>query len=165
MFDTTGANCAAGQSGKVWFLAGVFGGSVTRTCTVPAGKALFFPVLNAVFGSGVFDCEPTAPGVCDVAALRAGAAARMDNPISLAVSIDGVAVQHLKAYRVPSPVFSLTFPAGAIFGLPEGAFSPNVGDGYYVMLTPRSAGPHTIYLKGVANNGDSVEVTYHLTVQ
>lgn len=167
VFDTTGVNCAVGQSGPVWFLAGVFGGSVTRACTVPAGKALFFPVLNAVFGSGVFDCEPTAPGVCDVSVLRAGAAARMDNPIELAVTIDGVAIPmvDLLTLRVQSPRFSLTFPVGAIFGLPAGTFRPNVGDGYYVMLTPRSVGPHTIYLKGVANNGELVEVTYHLTVQ
>ena len=44
--DTTGAQCAQGQTGKVWFLAGTFVGPVTRTCTVPQGKALFFPILN-----------------------------------------------------------------------------------------------------------------------
>src|ERR1700736_2743901 len=32
--DTTGVNCAQGQAGPVWFLAGTFGGSATRTCTV-----------------------------------------------------------------------------------------------------------------------------------
>jgi hypothetical protein len=51
--DTTGANCAQEQAGPVWFLAGTFGGSaVTRSCTVPAGKALFFPILNSIFGAG-----------------------------------------------------------------------------------------------------------------
>ncbi len=33
-----------------WFLAGTFGGSpVERTCTMPAGRWLFFPLVNYVF--------------------------------------------------------------------------------------------------------------------
>src|SRR5258706_16430044 len=32
----TGAQCAVGQRGPVWFLAGSLGEVVTRTCTVPA---------------------------------------------------------------------------------------------------------------------------------
>jgi hypothetical protein len=40
--DTTGGNCMVGQSGFIWFLAGVFGGgTATRSCSVPAGKVLF----------------------------------------------------------------------------------------------------------------------------
>ena len=43
------ADCSAGQSGNVWFLGGTFGASgigVVRNCTIPAGKALFFPIIN-----------------------------------------------------------------------------------------------------------------------
>src|SRR6266700_1791762 len=48
VLDTTGANCDVGQSGQVWFLAGSFtSGTITRTCTVPHGKALFFPIFNS----------------------------------------------------------------------------------------------------------------------
>jgi hypothetical protein len=44
-----GEQCAGGQSGKVWYLAGTVGsGSVTRTCTVPTGRALFFPITGDV---------------------------------------------------------------------------------------------------------------------
>src|SRR6202043_2144227 len=47
--DTTGGNCMVGQRGSVWFLAGIFGGgSATRTCAVPEGTVLFFPVINTV---------------------------------------------------------------------------------------------------------------------
>src|SRR5712691_7423620 len=48
VFDTTGTNCAIGQSsGPVFFLAGAATTDlVTRTCTVPAGKALLFPIVN-----------------------------------------------------------------------------------------------------------------------
>src|SRR5438132_1286978 len=42
LFDT--ADCSAGQSGNVWFIAGNFTGTpVVRNCTIPVGKALFFP--------------------------------------------------------------------------------------------------------------------------
>src|SRR2546427_7156737 len=34
VLDTTGVHCAEGQTGKVWFLAGTFGGAATRTCTI-----------------------------------------------------------------------------------------------------------------------------------
>jgi len=165
LLDSSGANCAEGQAGPVWFLAGTFGGSATRTCTVPDGKALLFPVLNFVDGAAVFDCQPTGSGPCDEEALRAEAKAAEDNPLLLEASVDGVALQNLSAYRTQSPVFSITFPEGAIFGLPSGTFTPNVSDGYWVMLAPRSAGTHTIHFKGIDHNGFSAEVTYNLTVQ
>jgi hypothetical protein len=43
--DTTGKNCAINQNGPVWFLAGISGGSAERTCVIPAGKAISFPVV------------------------------------------------------------------------------------------------------------------------
>ena len=48
LFDTTGASCMAGQRGSVWFLAGTNGatGPVTRSCSVPEGASIFFPVIN-----------------------------------------------------------------------------------------------------------------------
>ena len=46
---------AKGQPGGVWFLAGSFGGRVTRTCTVPAGTPLVFPLVNLIGASG--DCD------------------------------------------------------------------------------------------------------------
>jgi hypothetical protein len=55
--DTTGKDAVVGQRGKVWFLAGVFAGtSAERTCSVPEGTALFFPVINSV--------QINAPNVC-----------------------------------------------------------------------------------------------------
>lgn len=162
--DPTGANCAEGQSGKVWFLAGTFGGSATRACTVPHGKALLLPILNTAFGAGVFDCEPTGSGPCVVSVLRASAAAQLDNPMLLQASIDGRPLQSLSSYRIQSPVFSLTFPAGAVFGLPSGTFTPHVSDGYWLLIAPLSAGAHTIHSRGITNSGFEVELTYNLTI-
>lgn len=152
-FDSTGANCGQGQSGHVWFLPQSFGGNFTRTCQIPSGKALFFPIFNDLFGAGVFDCDPTNPGVpCDVPTLRAAAAAWMDNPLLLEASIDGVPVQNLNAYRAKSPTpFNITFPEDAVFGIPSGTYYPHVSDGYWLMLAPLSRGTHTIHIKVIAN--------------
>src|SRR5262245_50717964 len=73
LFDETGARIANGQSGKVWFLAGVINvsGSAERTGTIPAGKALFFPILN-------FEADNLAPPLdppLDESGLRAQAKA------------------------------------------------------------------------------------------
>src|SRR5436309_708111 len=44
--DPTGSNCGQNQTGPVWFLAGTTGGSAERTCTIPSGKAILFPVIS-----------------------------------------------------------------------------------------------------------------------
>jgi len=118
-FDTTGANCAQKQAGPVWFLAGTFvgGSAVTRSCTVPAGKALFFPILNSIFGAGAGDCDPTNPGVlCNLADLRVAIAATLDS-VTLTASIDDQPLENLRQQRVQSPAFTITLPVGAVFGL------------------------------------------------
>jgi hypothetical protein len=172
--DETGAHCAEGQAGRVWFLAGsFFGGTFVRACAVPPGKALFFAVVNAAFGAAVGDCEPTNPGVpCDVPTLREAAEESMD-PVTIEASIDGVPLRNLNDYRVQSPVFRVTLPEGNVpelIGLPapSGTYKPMVSDGYWLMHTPLSAGAHTIHFKSIITGGPFVgtntEVTYHLTV-
>jgi len=47
--DRSGENCHLKQNGPVWFLAGTYGTQRTiRTCKVPRGKYLFFPIINYV---------------------------------------------------------------------------------------------------------------------
>lgn len=50
LLDDTGADCTRNQKGDVWFLAGAFFGTtpITRSCTIPTGKALFFPIANTL---------------------------------------------------------------------------------------------------------------------
>jgi hypothetical protein len=171
-FDTTGANCAVGQVGPVWFLAGTFSSAppkITRSCTIPHGKALLFTPLTQLDGAGAFDCDPSVPGVpCDLNALRALAAAAEDNPSKLKASVDGSSLRHLIDHRVQSPVFLITYPKDAIFGLPSGISTPNLADGYWVLLSPLSPGKHTIHFEAVSNAASgsfAVDVTYNLTVQ
>src|SRR3990170_2074147 len=47
--DPTGEDAALNQRGSVFFLAGTFGGAATRTVTIPAGKRIFFPIINGVW--------------------------------------------------------------------------------------------------------------------
>jgi hypothetical protein len=46
--DRTGSRCAQDQPDDVFFLAGTTGGAVRRRCEVPAGRPLFFPVVNVL---------------------------------------------------------------------------------------------------------------------
>ncbi len=158
------------QAGPVFFLAGTAGGDpVTRKCTVPAGKALFFPILNSVWGAAVGDCDPTVPGVaCNLGILRKSAADSMDS-VKLTAIIDGDPVENLTQQRVQSPVLTITYPDNSVTGVPEGTYAPNVSDGYWLLLPPLPAGSHTIYFKGVSTGGifegAVIEVTYKLFVQ
>jgi hypothetical protein len=147
------ANCAEGQSSNVWFLAGTFvPGKVTRTCTVPAGKSLFFPIVNTVWIS-------TDDGdTLEIA--RAETKAYIDQTTLLEVSIDGVPLENLQNYRAVSPPFD----SNLIFGEPVVTYSPSISDGYWLMLAPLSAGEHTISILGKINPDFVVDVTYQLTV-
>jgi hypothetical protein len=170
LFDETGADCAAGQSGPVWFLGGVFNvtGSATRDlCVVPAGKALFFPILNVEWDNF---CPPIAPPL-SVADLAATAAAWVNLATDLECDVDGKQVRNLSSYRVVADPFAIQLPAGNIweaFGCltPAGSYSPLVPDGIYVMLAPLSAGSHTIHFHGTigAPVNFTLDITYHLTV-
>jgi hypothetical protein len=162
--DTTGGHCGELQSGPVWFLAGTFGtGPVTRSCMVPAGKALFFPLVATTFGAGVFDCEPTVPGtLCNLAALRVSAGAPLDGA-TLSATLDGNTIRHLRDQRVQLPAMTLTYPPDGVFGAAAGTYSPNVGDGYWLMVAPLSRGAHTLHFRAEVP-GFVADVTYHLTV-
>lgn len=168
-FDTTGANCGQKQSGPVWYLAGLFSpGSVIRNCTVPAGKALFVPIFSGTFGSATFDCKPTEPTVtCNIADLRILAAGAVE-PATVSASIDARPVGDLRRQRVQSRVETITTPAGAVFGIPSATFTPNVSDGYWLLISPLSIGRHTIRFRAQVSGGPfpgNFEVTYNLTVR
>src|SRR5438876_5449605 len=104
---TDTADCSAGQAGPVWFLGGTFVstteggitiGRATRDCSVPAGKALFFPIIDSecstLEGNGTTDAE-----------LRGCAKFFQDHAHDMTCTIDGVAVQDVASYRAQSPLF------------------------------------------------------------
>lgn len=168
LFDETGADCGAGQTGNVWFLGGVFnvsGSAVRDLCVVPTGKSIFFPILNVEWDNV---CPP---GTLTPEELRATATWYMDLATDLECEVDGFTVQNVAAYRFAGDPFAATMPEGNIFQYfgcptPAGAYGPMVPDGMYLMLSPLPPGPHTIHFKGTVGDpiNFTLEITYRLTV-
>lgn len=165
--DTTGEHCTAGQTGQVWFLAGTFGTSdVERTCTVPKGTALFFPLINAFSGAFLNDPE-------ELRTVEYNRKQVMCHDVVISAEIDGVPVNNPLQYFEQSPIFEVQFPKDNIFELTEEdakdlLLSPTVDAGYYLFLHPLRPGTHTLHW--VASQtcpfGEfAQEVTYHLTVR
>lgn len=166
LFDT--ADCSEGQTGHVWFLGGSFATSTTeRTCTVPTGTALFFPVLNTECSSlepDPFFCDDTASCLtCNDQFYTGG------NELSLVV--DGVEITNLESYRVQSGVFPIgPVPDDNIFGVPGGTSGISLADGHYVMLAPLSKGQHRIDFRACFEffggcSGFELVVGYDITVK
>lgn len=185
-FDTTGEFCHVGQEGPVWFVAGNFGGENTRSCTVPAGKALFIPIFNYVYWAPEdlsFVRDVVAPsqgwdltGLTEEEILRMGVNWASDHATALSVTIDGVAVVDPWQYRAESSAFSIELSNMLEdYGYAPGPRSPNVSDGYWIMLRPLSRGQHTINFSSAGSysiaNGDpfdqefTLDVTVYLTVE
>ena len=167
--DTTGGNCMVGQRGSMWFLAGTFGsGSATRTCAVPEGTVLFFPVINAVNINTPKVCGQ-GPRNIPVSDLRALSAASVNGATNLSVKVDGKPVANLQ--RVRSRVFEVALPEDNVFdapctgaglgNVPAGIYSPAVDDGFYVMLAPLNGRTHKLQFHA---ENPSQDVTYNLTV-
>jgi len=151
----------AGTQGKKWFLAGTLDGSeVERTCTMPVGKQLFFPVGNVVF-------LITEPEETEEEA-RQAVNGFMDNVLdahdfSMVVTVDGKEIEPRRIVRADSPLFTATVPED---GLLPAASYPGVADGLWAALPPLSKGEHTIHFEMSAPSvGFSQDNTYHLTVE
>jgi hypothetical protein len=170
----TTVDCSAGQSGHVWFLGGTFAPTSTtptasrsdvyRSCSIPAGTFLFFPILDSEWDN--LFCPNT-----NFTAQQLVAAAELGIndivPGSMSAVIDGFSVPGLHSghsiFRALSPWFSYTFPAdnvGQFFGcnFPAGTMPPPVGhhpgaiaDGVYLLLPPLAPGVHTIHFGGEIN--------------
>ncbi|MGA2569714.1 MAG: hypothetical protein ABSF23_04280 [Terracidiphilus sp.] len=178
LFDNS--DCSTGQSGPVWFLGGKFCPNgeacsydhVVRSCAVPAGKALFFPILN-VEDSALEERlaeNPGKPEFQQISVMRKIRDASLANA-RVSCTVDGAAVLDLQErYRVQSDAFSFTLPADNYFTsfygtrFPEGSFFPAVADGWYLMLAPLPLGHHVLKFRGVGR-AFTVDVQYNLNVQ
>lgn len=164
VLDKTGEFAGEGQQGPVWFLAGNVGGKTTRKCVVPAGKPLFFPVINYA--------ESAPPDKADDKKLVAAAKAAMDREVELEAALDGEPIARLARFRVASDAFTVAGPDRAA----DAAFEDIVGkqkvasNGYFLMLKALSPGKHTLHFRGKVKAEKGKEpfeedVTYELTVE
>jgi hypothetical protein len=167
LLDQTGKNCAEGQSGPVFFLVGVINtsGTAVRNCTVPAGKALFFPVLNV-------ECSTLEGDGTTEQQLRDCAKHIMDGATGMACDVDGVSIKNLQRFRVESGLFQEgPLPNNNLeqlfgFNAPAGTVTNAFADGVYLMLEPPTVGNHTVHFHGSFPAFNfTLDIVYHLIVK
>lgn len=159
--------CETNQKGRIWFLVGQpGGGSATRTCTVPRGTQLFFPLANNFYGAFLNDpAEQRTPEfVFDHAECAV---------TRFSVAVDGRPLRHPRAHRVSatdSGLFDLQLPVDNILGLdesqaPELLLSPSAQSGTYVLLKPLRTGQHTLHWTAASTCSPiPQDITYTITV-
>ncbi|MFO1204416.1 MAG: hypothetical protein U1E63_01430 [Burkholderiales bacterium] len=175
--DTDGRYCNLNQPKEgVWFLAGTFGQvNVTRTCTIPKGRALFYPLVEY----GWIDCPGTPDEDLSDAQVRAILAGTIDTACQLTSTLDGVAIASLQVLtgRTQSPNFRSILPNDSVIAdksgcptpLPGGKTGRQIVDGYWIMVPPLSSGKHNLTLHGALCNPNGPAffengVTYNLNV-
>jgi len=140
------------------------GGSVERTVTIPAGKALFLPIYNVVEINAPQLGDPPWSAARELE-LRQLAADSIESVTDLSADIDGRPVVDLASYRVQDDgPFNIDLPDNNVFDVPADTYGPSVSDGYFLMLAPLPAGKHTIHFSSTAG-GVTQEVTYYLSVK
>jgi hypothetical protein len=147
--DTDGSLCANGQSGPVWFLAGTYGSKRTvRRCSIPAGKTLFFPLINTIAFPPDDEREACA-------SLMLRAESLTEAPAALVLELNGKRFAGLEAHRQATKGCFLVAPDDD---------APAAGNGYYVALGPLKRGHYTLNF-GAILPSMSQAVTYTLDVR
>ena len=169
--DVDGTYCDFDQSGPVWYLAGSFGSATVRSCTVPAGAAIFFPIVNFYAN---YPCPPEfgfepAPGQSLEEFLTEFVTTAIDGATNMLVEVDGVSLGDVTPFRATSGLIALDIDPSWAAADPcvTGAPQPAVVDGYWMMLPPLSPGAHTLHFHAELPNfgGFVLDVTYNLTVR
>jgi len=140
--DTTGENCHRGQPSDVFFLAGSFGTTETRQCTLPKGTPILIPVLNAVCGVQISDC-----GFGSTASKNA----TLDGEVLAIVNVAS-----------PSPVTIEPVAGNPVFPDVTGPVSVQL-NGDWVLIPALEAGTYDLRVWG-GEGGFALDVTYHLVV-
>ncbi len=137
--DEDGSDCERNQPQDVWFLAGTFGTRAERTCSIPGGVPVAFPLVNLM--GGPQDCTSfmsTAKG----AAVLDGKKVDSESSRGESISVQGVLFNPVTG---TDERFTTT------------------GCGIWVQLPPLKPGKHTLTIRGEAQDL-SVGVDYSLTV-
>ena len=157
-----GQQCEGEFVEGVFFLAGTLGGGdATRTCTVPADTALFFPVVNAF-------CTEDEPNYPQCARRPVNTALASGDPYA---TLDG---EDLKIRRLATGPFTLILPEDNIFDCPQcdppfdlagGPYEHRaISDGLWVYL-PQGLEPGEYTLEFGGDLGDfPLNITYTLIV-
>jgi hypothetical protein len=162
--DTEGVDCGVNQDGDVWFLAGPLAPGYSRTCVIPAGKAILSAVVAFIddFPCPNPDFKPPA-GQSLEAFLRADVGPYIDAVSLATATLDG---KPLKVRRVATGLFGFTGAASLSAYDPCITGSPQLGvsDGYWVTIDPPAPGTHTLHIRSSSPFGQS-EGTFTLVIR
>jgi hypothetical protein len=182
--DPSGQYAGANNNGPVFFLAGnaIAGGVWTRTITVPEGKPVFFPVLNAIYvpinSDGTYGPSPCGTPLTLACALTVPPSYLVG--ANMAVQIDGISLDtaQIEPFRQTSTsYFSVALPADNVLdvtpiknydqcvatGVGQPCSDLWVQDGFYITLDDLSVGTHILQFQA-ETPGFSLSVTDTLNV-
>jgi hypothetical protein len=173
LLDPTGQFCGVDQSGPVWFLpatpGSALGTNVSRSCTIPEGKAVMMQLSSAL---NDYPCpDPSfqpAPGQSLYDFLISAISPLFDGETGFAVSLDGVNINDPLSYRFASTNVFTFHPDLSMVAFDSCITQTNmqgVVDGFYLLFKPMSPGQHTIVINGHDMEGVKVTITEHLTIQ
>jgi hypothetical protein len=170
--DQTGKDCNINQNDKnVWFLTLDFGTGkhITRSCSIPEGRAIFVPMFAN-------DCDFSDASHPPISGLLKCARDFTDSLQRVSLTIDGKPIVSPQSYRVDSPLFYTTYagPTNAdnVYGVPPGKYPAQL-NGYFIILHPLPIGEHNIFINTVAGGAPNTptesavahDILYHLTVR
>ena len=133
---------------------------IERTCTIPKGKAIFFPVYNAI---QTFGPEPSGPPATVQEAIQI-VKESVNQATNLKASVDGTNIKVDSKLRSLTRIFEFTLPENNLFGTDVLGPYTAISDGYWVALKPLKVGNHEISISANHPSGN-IDITYHIKVQ
>ena len=158
-------DCNLGQRGNIWFLGGSGGTTSERECmeSIPAGKQIFFPLLNIVIWDEPLSTAERRQAMDEIISDQFPGILGIDvEACHLTATLDGdpVIFSGTPIERVQSPVFTYLDDPEA------------VADGFWGLLPRLPGGEHTLNFTGSycslgtnSSIGFDVNVTYHFTIR
>lgn len=168
LFDTTGANAAAGDRGSYFYLTGSLDATpVVRKVTVRTDQTLMINLQSIVYWED--------PAIRDEAGIRADLTDIWGTLSNQTVTVDGIPALMPAGYpsfgqfRQSSPYFPLNLPAGNWYPWPVSP-SPAVVESYMVGLQGLSPGQHQLHFTSrndstgaFTGNSFAQDITYNIT--
>jgi hypothetical protein len=155
ILDNSGARCAFGQRGNLWFLAGNTGGRTTRECTIPAGTRVLIPVHNTFcFPDASFTEQQCFEAVRD----------DFDSFTVARATLDDMPLALDEFPAIPGDYWTFVVPRNGLFGTKPGLYRATVAAGRWAFANFPAAGIFTLRIEAKNTAGFELDVTYKLTV-
>ena len=173
--DETGEFANERQTEDVFFLAGTFGTTESRSFSLPADEPVFFPIITVQADN----CGVPVADHLTSEELRAAAESTTDAVAELSLEIDGESFasspEDFADYRLPVTPMSYVVPAeDSLYDAQNSDFEGNCEEsytsGYFVLVNGFPAGDHTLHFRartpGATPAEDFViEVTDEITAE